>query len=219
MAGREILSELAREFERTSGQSVSAEAAGGVNVVKRIQSGEPVDVIVLTRDAIEKLIADGKLLPDSRVDLTRSGVAVAVRAGAPKPVIDTEEAVRRAVLSARSVCYSTGPSGVHLEKVFQRWGLLNEIKDRLVVAAPGVPVGSLIAKGEVELGFQQLSELMHLAGVEVVGPLPAAIQIVTTFSGAISMRSVQPDSARALLRFMAAPAAEAVKHRHGMEAA
>src|SRR5579872_3799946 len=144
---------------------------------------------------------------------------VAVRAGAPKPAIDTEEAVKRAVLAARSVCYSTGPSGVHLERVFQRWGVLGEIKPRLLVAPPGVPVGSLIAKGAAELGFQQLSELMHLPGVEVIGPLPATIQIITTFSGAVSAHSAQPDAARALLRFMAAPGATTVKHRHGMEAA
>jgi molybdate transport system substrate-binding protein len=219
MAGREILAELAAEFQRTTGQSVSAEAAGGVNVVKRIEADEPVDVVVLTQDAIEKLITAGKLLRASRVDLTKSGVAVAVHAGAAKPRIDTEEALKQAVLTARSVCYSTGPSGVHLQKVFQRWGILGEITHRLVVAAPGVPVGSLIAKGDVELGFQQLSELMHLAGVEVVGPLPAAIQVITTFSGGVSSHSPQPDTARALLRFMAAPAATACKHRHGMEAA
>ena len=219
MAGREILAGLAAEFERATGQEVRTEAAGGVNVVKRIQAGEPVDVVVLTRDAIDKLIAEEKLISGSRVDLTKSGVAVAVRSGAPRPRIDTAEALRQAVLAAHSVAYSTGPSGVHLEKVFERWGIRDEIKSRLVVAPPGVPVGSLIAKGEVELGFQQLSELMHLAGVDVVGPLPAEAQIITTFSGAISKHSGQPDAARALLRFMAAPAAAALKQRHGMEAA
>lgn len=219
MAGREILAGLAAEFERTTGQAVRAEAAGGVNVVKRIQADEPVDVVVLTQDAIDKLIAERKLLSGTRVDLTRSGVAVAVRAGAPRPRIDTPEALKRAVLAAQSVSYSTGPSGVHLEKVFERWGIRSEIKSRLVVAPPGVPVGSLIAKGDVELGFQQLSELMHLPGIEVVGPLPAAVQIITTFSGAVSKHSTQPDAARALLRFMAAPAATALKQSHGMDAA
>jgi molybdate transport system substrate-binding protein len=219
MAGREILAGLAAEFERTTGQAVRAEAAGGVNVVKRIQADEPVDVVVLTQDAIDKLIAEGKLLSGTRVDLTRSGVAVAVRAGAPRPQIDTPEELKRAVLAAQSVSYSTGPSGVHLEKVFEHWGIGSEIKSRLVVAPPGVPVGSLIAKGDVELGFQQLSELMHLPGVDVVGPLPGAVQIITTFSGAISKHSTQQDAARALLRFMAAPAATPIKKSHGMDAA
>jgi molybdate transport system substrate-binding protein len=219
MAGHQVFVELAAEFERASGQSVRVEASGGVNVVKRVQAGEAVDVVLLSHDAIEKLIGEGKLSAGSLVDLTRSGVAVAVRAGRPKPAIDTEAAVKRAVVTAPSVCYSTGPSGVHLEKVFQRWGILDEIRSRLLVAAPGVPVGSLIAKGDAELGFQQLSELMHVAGVEVVGPLPSAIQIITTFSGAVSPRSGNPDAARALLRFMAAPATAAVKQRHGMEAA
>ena len=219
MAGREILAGLAAEFERTTGQAVRAEAAGGVNVVKRIQADEPVDVLVLTHDAIEKLIAEGRLVSGTRVDLTRSGVAVAVRAGAPRPRIDTPEELKRAVLAARSVSYSTGPSGVHLERVFEHWGIRSEIKSRLVVAPPGVPVGSLIAKGDVELGFQQLSELMHLPGVDVLGPLPAAVQIITTFSGAVCKQSTQPDAARALLRFMAAPAATPIKKSHGMDAA
>jgi molybdate transport system substrate-binding protein len=153
------------------------------------------------------------------VDLVKSGVAVAVRSGAPKPDISTEEALKRAVASAKSLSYSTGPSGVYLEKMFERWGILDEIRGRIVVPRPGVPVGSLVADGRAELGFQQLSELLNLPGVEVVGPLPSAIQTLTIFSGGVSANSGRPEAARALLEYMASPAASAAKQRQGMEAA
>ena len=219
MATREVLSELASQYERSSSHPVVTEAAGGVDVAKRVQAGEAVDVVVLASNAIDKLIADGKVLNGSRVDLVRSGVAVAVRAGAQRPDISSEEGVKRAVLAATTLSYSTGPSGVYLEKMFERWGVLEQIRPRIVVPPPGVPVGSLVAGGKVELGFQQLSELMSLQGIDVVGPLPPEIQTITVFSGGVAMSSTQPDAARALLTFMAAPCAVAVKQLHGMESA
>ncbi len=219
MAAREVLGELAAQFERLNGQPVIAEAAGGVDVAKRVQADEPVDVVVLASNAIEKLIAEGKLLARSRVDLAKSGVAIAVRARAARPDISTEDAVRRAVVAARSLSYSTGPSGVYLEKLFERWGILEQIRSRIVVPPPGVPVGSLVASGAAELGFQQLSELISLPGVEVVGPLPPAIQTITTFSGGISVRCEAPETARALLDYMASPLATGTKQKHGMDAA
>ncbi len=219
MAAREVLAQLVAQHQRATGQPVTAEAAGGVDVAKRVQAGEAVDVVVLASNAIEKLIAEGRLLAGSRVDLAQSGVAVAVRAGSARPDIATEDAVRRAVLAARTLSYSTGPSGVYLEKLFERWGILEQIRGRIVVPPPGVPVGSLVASGAAELGFQQLSELISLPGVEVVGPLPPAIQTVTTFSGGISVRCDAPEAARALLAYMASPAALAAKRAHGMDAA
>jgi molybdate transport system substrate-binding protein len=219
MATREVLRELLERDPLVSERPVSAEAAGGVEVAKRVRAGEAVDVVVLASDAIEQLSTEGKLLARSRMDLVKSGVAIAVRAGAVKPEVASEAAVRRAVLEARSVSYSTGPSGVYLSKLFERWGILGEIRSRIVVPPPGVPVGSLVASGAAELGFQQLSELIHLPGVEVVGPLPAAIQTITTFSGGISVRCAEPGAARALLDYMASPAAAHAKRRHGMEPA
>jgi molybdate transport system substrate-binding protein len=144
------------------------------------------------------------------------GVSVAVRAGAPRPDIGSEGALKRAVLAARSVGYSTGPSGVQLAKLFERWGIAGQLRERIVTAPPGVPVGALVACGEVELGFQQLSELMHLDGIDVLGPLPEPVQIVTTFSAGVGAASAQPDAARALLHFMASPAADDAKQRQGM---
>jgi molybdate transport system substrate-binding protein len=219
MATREVLNELAARYERDSGQKVATEAAGGVDVAKRVQNGEAVDIVVLASNAIDKLIADGKVLAGSRVDLVQSGVSIAVRKGAPRPDISSEEALKRAVLDAKTLSYSTGPSGVYLEKMFARWGVLEEIRARIVVPPPGKPVGSLVAEGSVELGFQQLSELINLAGIDVVGPLPAAVQTITIFSGGVAATCAQPDSARAVLKFMASPAAADAKQRHGMESA
>jgi molybdate transport system substrate-binding protein len=195
------------------------ESVGGVDAAKRVQAGEPFDVVVLASDAIGKLLAAGHLVTGSEVDLARSGVAVAVPAGAPRPEIGSEAALRHAVEAAPTIGYSTGPSGVALARLFERLGLAERIRDRIVTPPPGVPVGTLVARGEVALGFQQLSELIHVAGVDVLGPLPAEIQIVTTFSAAVGARARQPEDARALLAFMASPAATDAKRRQGMEAA
>lgn len=219
MATREVLRELAQRYEHATALPVATEAAGGVDVAKRVERGDALEVVVLAADVIDRLAAQGKLVAGSRVDLVRSGAAVAVRAGAPKPDVGTEDALRRAVLAAKSLSYSTGPSGAHLEKTFDRWGILGEIRPRIVVPPPGVPVASLVADGRAELGFQQLAELMNVPGVEVVGPLPAPVQTVTVFSGGIGANCSRPDAARALLAFMASADAADVKRHYGMDPA
>ncbi|WP_291080513.1 substrate-binding domain-containing protein [Hydrogenophaga sp.] len=219
MATRQVLAELVTGFEAVSGVSVVIESVGGVDAAKRVQAGEAFDVVILSLDAIDKLIASGHLLPGSRVDLVRSGVAAAVREGAPVPDLGSEDAVRSAVLAARSISYSTGPSGVALIKLFERWGIAEQIQGRIVQAPPGVPVASLVASGEVELGFQQLSELLGVAGITIAGPLPPAIQIITTFSAGIPVQAAQADAVRAMLAHMTAPQAIEAKRRQGMEPA
>lgn len=219
MATRQVLAELIAQYHDTGAPRVELEAVGGVDAAKRVQAGEAFDVIVLAANVIDQLTGSGQVVAGSRADLVRSGVAVAVREGAAKPDIGTEEAVKQAVLAAKSLSYSTGPSGTHLMKVFERWGIADQVKSRMVQAQPGIPVGSLIAKGEAELGFQQFSELMHLQGITVLGPLPPEIQIITTFSGGVAATSTDPAAARALLAFLASPAAGAAKVRNGMEAA
>jgi molybdate transport system substrate-binding protein len=219
MATRLVLAEVVELFRKQYGQDVSIESVGGVDAAKRVQAGEKFDVVVLAADAIDKLIASGHIAGGSKVDIVRSGVAIAVRQGAPHPDISSEDGLRRAVAAARSLSYSTGPSGVYLARLFERWGLGNSIKDKIVQAPPGVPVGTLVARGDVELGFQQLSELLHVEGIDVVGRLPPSVQIVTTFSGGVCSVSSRPEAARELLAFMASPVADAAKRAHGMEPA
>ena len=216
MATRGVLAELALLYGQQRGLAVQIEATGGVDAAKRVLAGEVFDLVVLAADAIERLIAAGRVLPGSRVDLVQSGVAVAVRAGAALPEIRTESALRSAVLAAHSVGISTGPSGVQLAQLFERWGMADQIRSRTVIAPPGVPVGALVARGEVALGFQQLSELILLAGIHIVGPLPADVQINTLFSAGVCSSSVQPQAVQALLGFLASPQASEAKLRHGM---
>lgn len=219
MATRHLLVELALEYEQRTGQPVTVTSAGGIDVVRRVQSREPFDFVSQAADAIGRLAADGHVDPASRVDVARSGVAVAVKAGAPHPDLATGDAVRQAVLSARKVGYSTGPSGVHLVRLFERWGIAETIAARIVQAPPGVPVGTLVASGEVELGFQQLSELVGLPGIDIVGALPPDIQVVTVFSAATCSTSTRADEVKAFFAFVNRSEADAAKRRHGLEPA
>lgn len=216
MASREVLKALAVAYTGAGGAPVDARAAGGVDVAKRVRGGEAVDVVVLASNVIDELIAEGHVA-GARVDLVRSGVGIAVPSGRAHPDISTESAVREAVLAAKTVSFSTGPSGTYLQKLFERWGILATVKDRIVIPPPGVPVGSFVAEGRADLGFQQLSELINVDGIDVLGPLPPAIQTMTVFSGGVAKTSARPAEARALLESMTAPATGEVKRRFGME--
>jgi molybdate transport system substrate-binding protein len=219
MATRLVLAELVQAFQNQTGQSVQLEAVGGVDAAKRVQSGEAFDVVILASDAMDKLLASGHLLVGSKVDLVHSSVAMAVPKGAAVPDISTEEAVKQAVLAAQRVCYSTGPSGTALLQLFERWGVSEQLTGHLFQAPAGIPVGSWVAKGEADLGFQQLSELISLEGVTVLQPLPESIQITTTFSAAVAQTSQQAALVKDLIAFLASPAADAAKRRQGMEPA
>jgi molybdate transport system substrate-binding protein len=216
MATRLVLGELADAYGTQCGQPVAVVAVGGVDAIRRIEAGEAFDFAVLAANAIDRLERAGHLDASSRVDIARSGIAVAVASGGRRFDIGDESAVKEAVLAARSVGYSTGPSGAYLLRLFERWGIADALGPRLVQAPPGVAVGTLIANGDVELGFQQLSELMHVAAIEVLGPLPPAIQAITVFAGATCGASTRPGIARDVLAFFASPAADAVMRRHGL---
>jgi molybdate transport system substrate-binding protein len=216
MATRQVLAELAQAYRAATGVAVRFESVGGVDAARRVQAGEPFDLAVLAADAIDRLIAGGHLAADSRTDLVRSPVAVAVRHGAARPDIGSEAALREAVQAARSIGYSTGPSGTALLALFERWGIAEAMRARIVQAPPGVPVARLVAEGTVEMGFQQASELLGAPGVEVLGTLPAECAIETVFSGARCAGSRQPEAVAALLRFLRSPQTEEVKRRYGM---
>lgn len=217
MATREVLAELAELYRRKPGAGVAIESIGGVEAARRIRAGEAFDVAVLADEAMASLESEGRVVRGTRVAVATSGVAVAVRADSAAPDIGTAGAVRKAILAASSIGYSTGPSGVHLARLFESWGIVEAIKSRTVQTPPGVPVGTLVASGEVEIGFQQLSELVHQPGIQVVGLLPPEIQVTTTFSGGICVTSSQHEAARAWLTFITAPETGDVKRRHGME--
>lgn len=220
MATRQVLADLSAAWQARGGVAVAIESVGGVDAAKRVQAGEEAfDLVFLASDAIDKLLAAGRVAAGSKVDLMLSSTAVAVRAGTAHPDIGSEDAVRAAVLAAPTVGYSTGPSGVALQKLFERWGVADDVKARTVQAPPGVPVGSLVAQGQVALGFQQLSELIHVEDIDIVGPLPAAIAIDTVFSAGVVAGSPNADVARQLLAFMASPEAAEAKRRQGMRPA
>ena len=219
MATRQVLADLIAAHEQAGGAATVLEAVGGVDAARRVQEGEAFDIVALASNALSQLESAGKTVAGSTVALMRSGVSVAVPAGAAQPDISTEQALKTAVMAAPTLGYSTGPSGTHLLKTFERWGILESIRPRIVQAPPGVPVARLVAQGDVALGFQQLSELLHVPGISIVGPLPPGVQIMTTFAAALAATCTQPEAAKALLAFMASPAADEAKRRQGMEPA
>jgi molybdate transport system substrate-binding protein len=172
LATKEAYLELLPQFEKSSGHKVATSWVGMVDILKRIKGGETTDVVIGSAAAVDELTQAGKLAAP-RTDIAKSGVGVAVRAGAPRPDISSGEAVKRALLKAGSIGYSSGPSGVYLSRLFEKWGVAAELKPKITQTQPGVAVGALVARGEVEIGFQQVSELLPVAGIDLIGPLPA----------------------------------------------
>jgi len=210
-----VLVELAPAFEASTQHKVSPVWVG--EILKRIKEGEVVDLVILPSGQIDELIKVGKIAPGSRVDLARSGVGVAVRAGAPKPDISSSDALKGALLSAKSIAISSGSSSVYMVGVFQRMGIADEIKPRVRQIAPGLAVGDALARGEAEIGFQQISELLPIGGITYLGPLPTEIQNYTLYAGGIHTSAKAPEAAAALLQFLRSPAARPVILKAGME--
>jgi molybdate transport system substrate-binding protein len=221
MATKSILLELSKLYLSKFNVQVNIESMGGVDATKRLQNGENYDIALLGSDAIDRLIQEGHLIHGSRQDWVESQIAVAVQSGAEHPDISNESNLKKAVVSSKSLSYSTGPSGVYLEKLFDRWGLSSQVKSCLVVPPPGTPVGSLVANGKVALGFQQLSELIAIPGIDVLGTLPREIAHITIFSSGIP-KAVSADAARLkaaqqFLKFLSSDEVNAIKKEHGMK--
>ena len=214
--------ELAAEFERTTGHKiVNAWGPSMGNtpqaVPNRIARGEPVDVVIIVGEALDELIKDGKVIASSRTDLARSVIAAAVRTGAPKPDLSSVEAFKRALANAKSIAYSDSASGVYIETVlYKRLGVSEAIKAKSKMI-PAEPVGEVVARGDAELGFQQISELVPVKGIDLVGPIPAEIQKVTLFSAGIAVGAKEQQAGAALIKFLSALAAAPVIKKTGME--
>jgi molybdate transport system substrate-binding protein len=209
--------ELLPQFEKASGHTVKIVYTGTLNVKKRVAAGEPFDVLIMASPDIDDFLKSGTLVPGSRVDIARSGVGIGVPAGAPKPDISTTEAFTKTLLAAKSIGYSTGPSGNYVIGLFDRLGIADQVKPKLKQTSTGIFVGTIIANRDVEIGIQQVSELAHFAGVDYVGPLPADIQKVTIFSSGIAAHAQQAEAAKALIKFITSPDAGQAFKKRGME--
>jgi molybdate transport system substrate-binding protein len=216
---KSVMLDLVPAFERAHSTSVAITWGSTNALLKDLEGGAGGDVAILTAEAIDALIKQGKAVAGSRVDLARSGIGVAVRKGAKHPDIASPEALKRALLAAKAVAHSkTGLSGIYFPTVLGRLGIADEMTSKIVIPDPGTPVGEVVAKGNAEIGIQQISELLPVPGIEIVGPLPGPLQKITTFSGGVLTAAKEPDGAAALLKFVAAESPRLLEQK-GLEPA
>ncbi len=213
---REAYTDLLPGFERSTGHHVTT-IWGGVNeIATRVADGEVADIVILPAAQINDLIGKGKLASETRVDVAKSGIGVAIRAGAPKIDAASSDGIRKALIAAKSIAYSSGPSGVHMADVIQKWGLADQLKAKIRISPPNTPVGVMIARGDADIGFQQVSELIRITGIDYLGPLPDDINEITVFSAAIHRNALAPDAAKALVKYLSAPEAAPAIRKTGM---
>src|SRR2546423_4407855 len=218
-AVKEAYLELLPNFEKASGHSVKAAWSNTTDIRRRVTEGEVADLVILGSSASDALIRDGKRVASARTALAKSGIYVAVRAGAPAPDISSADALKQSVLAAKSVGYSGGASGTYIVTMFQKLGIYDEVRAKASVTKPNEPVGGRVARGDADLGFHQLSELIPVKGIDIVGPLPPELQEITVFSGALHSAAKEPDAATALTRFLTTPDAAVTLRKHGLEPA
>ncbi len=214
---REPYNLLVPGFEKATGNKVVTTWGGVADVAKRVAAGETADIIMLPAAQTEELIKLGKLVADSRVDVAKSGIGVAIRSGAPKIDIRSAAGIKAAMLAAKSIAYSAGPSGVHIAHLIRTWGITDQVASKIVPPIPNTPIGEMVARGDAELGFQQVSELLPVKGIDYLGPLPADIQETTTFSASLHQSAGPTEAARALLKYLTAPEAAPILKKTGME--
>jgi molybdate transport system substrate-binding protein len=213
---------LVPEFERTTGHKVLTAYGPSMGTTTnaipvRLERGEPADVLIMVGYALDDLAKNGKVISDSRVELVKSPIGVAVKSGAPKPDISTADAVKQALLAANTIAYSDSASGVYVStEMFDKLGIKEAMQGK-ARKIPATPVGEIVARGEAEIGFQQVSELKPVEGIDIVGPLPAELQKITTFSAGIASISKEPDAGKALIKFLASPAARGEIVKSGMD--
>jgi molybdate transport system substrate-binding protein len=214
IATREAYLELVPRFEQETRVEVRTSWVGGAEISKKPRAGATPDLVIMAAAAIDDLVKEGLLAAGSRTDLASSVIGVAIGPGTPRPDLSSEESLRAAVMQARKVSYSSGPSGVYLAGVFERWGVPRE---KLIQTAPGQPAGEVAARGEAQLAFQQVSELLPVKGIELVGRLPAPMQLVTIFSAGMRAGAANAPAARALTRFITSAESVPTLRRHGLE--
>src|SRR5215470_1845606 len=213
-----VVLDLLPEFERTSGTTPSITWGSTATLLGEIGKGASGDLAILSDEAIDDLIRQGRIVSGSRVDLARSAIGIAVLKGAPKPDIGSADALKNALISARTISYSkTGISGVYFPTVLERLGIAAQVASKTMIPTPGILVGDLVAKAEAELGVQQISELLPVPGIEIIGPLPSELQKLTVFSAGLFVDASEPQAAKALVALLTSPAARAVYVRKGLE--
>jgi molybdate transport system substrate-binding protein len=219
IATREAYLELVPQFESATGHKVATTWAGTTAIMQRMAAGERYDLVMISSTELDELTRQGKIISGSRVDLAKSGIGFAVRAGASRPDIRSGEALKQALLAAKTVGYTSGPSGVYMAGLIERMGIAAEVKPKHRGVPSGGTIGTIVASGDAEIGFQQVSELVHIAGIDYIGPLPSDVQCVTVFSCGMQTGATQPDAAKALVAFLTTPAAKNVMTKHGLETA
>jgi len=215
-ATRDAYVEAVPQFEKATGHTVVTTWTGSANIKKRIAAGEVYDLVIVGAPVIDAFVQQGKVVAGSRVDLMKSGVGVGVRAGASRPDISSSGNLKKAVLEAKSIGYSTGPSGDYVIKLFERMGIADQVRPKLKQVPSGERIGTFITSGEAEIGFQQVSELIHVKGVTYVGPIPAELQPGFSFAGSITANAQHPEAAAALIKYLSSAEAAPVITKAGL---
>jgi molybdate transport system substrate-binding protein len=216
-ATKEIINEILPAFEKNSGHKVAIEFTGTANIKKRIAAGETYDLVIVGAPEMDAFAQQGKIASGTRTDLMKSGVGVAVRSGASKPDIGSSEALKKTLLAAKSIGYSSGPSGDHMVNLVERMGIADQVKPKMKQVPSGSRISTMIESGEAEIGFQQISELIHENGIDYIGPLPSEVQKITVYAAGLHTGAREPEAAKALVKALAAPDAATLIKAHGME--
>jgi len=216
-ATKEVIDELLPAFEKSSGNKVTIAFTGTANIKKRIAAGEAYDLIIAGGPVIDAFIQQGKITAGSRADLMKSGVGAAIRAGASKPDIGSSDALKKTLLSAKSIGYSSGPSGDYVVSLVEHMGIADQIKPKMKQVPSGTRISTMINSGDAEIGFQQISELIHEKGIDYLGPLPSEVQKITVFSAGLQTGAKELEASKALVKALKSPEATTVIKAHGME--